>query len=199
MNKLALPTEPIFSLRADGRGIGRSLFSCAVAVSFPFLVAGCSASRKVPLCEDVQSTRPSCSTLLRVSRASGPEMVFTLPCAAAKPAKFADSDYYGETLSYRNGGNEYTLLTMQGATCCSGGPRADQYQSSQRWDKHSWYIETDNERFYGIDVRGASRDGTNWRWVGPSFGALVRYEGASVEAAKYFDAILDSMCIEVTH
>lgn len=46
----------------------------------------------------------------------------------------------------------------------------------------------------GYDWRGKSREGKNWRWTS-FYGNLVRYEDASDDAARFFDRVIDSVCV----
>jgi len=57
-------------------------------------------------------------------------------------------------------------------------------------------IKLNQRRFDGLDARGVSKEGSLWRWVGPLVSEFAEYQGANAAAAKFFDAILDGMCIQ---
>ena len=43
------------------------------------------------------------------------------------------------------------------------------------------------------DIRGKSKDGTFWRYIG-RFGESIEYSGLTAQEAKYFDEIIATAC-----
>jgi hypothetical protein len=193
----APPQLPV-SFRREGYQPVTRIASAEDAVLDIALEDGKSSEWTVPLCRDVWRTRKPCGEGLsaRTHSAVGQEMVLTLPCDAEEPRDYGDVDYFGQIVLFKSDSKTYSLRTMWGPTCCSGHPLADACLSSRSFSERSWPIKLPERRIDGLDARGVSRDGTYWRWIGPLLGEFVEYKGADLEAAKYFDAILDSVCFQ---
>jgi hypothetical protein len=166
----------------------------ALLLWWPFRWEKAVASEsRVPFCREVAGTLPLCNLGIHPDL-SPAGILFTLSCDVAKPQNFADIDYAGESVSYADSSGEYSMVALEGVLCC-GPPKKGVYRRSRTWSEHSWFFNVDKTRVEGFDVKGVSKDGTYWRWIG-TFGGQVRYEGVSEGAAKYFDGILNSMCID---
>jgi hypothetical protein len=192
------PPEVPISFRAEGYRPVTRIAPSQKAVLDIVLEDGASSEWKVPLCRDAWRTTPLCGRGLaaRTHETIGFEMLVTLPCDAKKPRAYSDVDYSGHVISYTKGGKTHYLRTMSGPTCCSGHPSDDVYLSSRSFIERGWMTELNQRRIDGLDARGVSMDGTYWRWVGPLLGGFVEYEGVDLDASKYFDAILDSICFQ---
>lgn len=194
------PSQISVFFRAEGFRPLTRLAETKNAVLNVALEDAAASEWRVPSCGDVWKTRPVCGQGLSVRLPStiGYKMEFTLPCGTAKPGAYADADYGGETVAYKEGGKEYTLSTLTGPLCCSGGPGADYYMNSRSWSERSWAFYPRQSPFEGLDARGVSKDGTYWRLVNSDWQEQAGYEGVSEAAAKYFDTILDTMCVQLT-
>ncbi len=104
---------------------------------------------------------------------------------------YADVDYSGRVLEFQASDKKYYARTMSGPMCCSGRPVDQTYINSASFSERLWR----SGEIVGLDARGISRDGTRWRWMGPLVGEMFEYAGASEEAARVFDAVMDSMCV----
>jgi len=104
-------------------------------------------------------------------------------------------DYAGEVIEFQYAGKTFVMRTMYGPLCCAGHPLAGRYLNSISTVETAWSFQVGDRLIQGLDSRGTSADGTHWRWVGPLLGEFAEYEGANAEAAKYFDSILDTLCI----
>jgi len=158
---------------------------------------------RVPSCHNARKTRPVCGEGLSLSlpKSVGGDMRFTLPCGPTELGDsmpgYGDGDFPIASVAYKDGGKEYILSMRGGPLCCSGDPGAEYYGNSRFWSERSWAFYPRQEPYGGMDARGVSKDGTYWRKVNADWFEEAGYESASEAAAKYFDAILDTMCIEV--
>jgi len=141
-----------------------------------------AAGRKIPLCK--QAPKRTFAT-----------MRFTLPTGAGKPRGFSDADYAGIWIEFRNDAKTFYLRIMSGSLCCGGHALARTYLRSNSISETAWSARLRDRLIAGMDSRGTNSDGTHWRWIGPLVGEQADYEGADDEAAKYFDSILDTLCI----
>jgi hypothetical protein len=123
-------------------------------------------------------------------------MILTLPCDAQQPQSYSDVDFGGDVITYRSGGQTHRLRTMSGPFSSSGRPSAEKYLNAVSFNERGWMIRLERRLIDGLDVKGTSRDGTYWRWVGPILGEFAEYSAADRAAAKYFDSILDGMCYQ---
>jgi len=105
------------------------------------------------------------------------------------------SDFNGEIIPFKVAGKIFSLRTMAGPFCCSGHPLPDLYLNSTTVAERAWIVRVGERTFDGLDSRGVAKDGTRWRWVGPLLGEQAEYSGANEQAAKFFDSILDTLCI----
>lgn len=126
-------------------------------------------------------------------------MILTLPCDGEPAEQSGDVDFSGYLIPHTSAGKTHYLRTMSGAVCCSGHPLADEYLDSLTLSERGWLIKLERRRIDGLDARGVATNGTLWRWVGPLLGEFAEYKGVDAEAAKYFDAILDSICFQSKH
>lgn len=122
-------------------------------------------------------------------------MRFTLPPKTESPVPYHDVDYGGEFVSIKIDGKTFSMRTMSGAICCGGRPLPSQYLDSSKIVERAWRFKAKGRSFEGMDSRGIASDGTLWRWVGPLIGEQAEYRNANEQAAKFFDSILDTMCI----
>lgn len=105
-----------------------------------------------------------------------------------------DVDYYEDWIQFHLNGKKYYMRLMVGPFASDGWPLPDPYRNSISFSERLWA----GGGLQGLDARGVRHDGLVWRWVGPAAGEFVSYEGASQEAARAFDSIVDSMCISVS-
>jgi hypothetical protein len=122
-------------------------------------------------------------------------MRFTLPPKTASPKSYFDVDYGGEFVTIKLDGKTFSMRTMSGSMCCAGRPLPGQYLDSRNIVERAWRLKANERVFDGMDSRGIAADGTLWRWVGPLLGELAEYQDANEQAAKFFDSILDTMCV----
>jgi hypothetical protein len=180
----APPQVPV-SLRADGyRPMTRIAESDSAALGDVALEDGAATEWKVSLCTEPGNTPTTI----------GFEMQFTLPQNVA-PSSYGDIDYSGRIIQFDAGGKASLLRTMNGAVCCGGHPYRDRYLNSTTVTERAWIVRVGKRKFDGLDSRGVAKDGTRWRWVGPLLGEQAEYSGANEQAAKFFDSILDTLCI----
>ena len=129
------------------------------------------------------------------NRTIGSEMRFTLPPKTAPAESYHDVDYGGEFVTTKIDGKTFSMRTMRGAMCCGGRPLPSRYLNSRNIVERAWTLKANGRVFDGMDSRGIAADGTLWRWVGPLLGEQAEYQDANEQAAKFFDSILDTMCI----
>ncbi len=183
---LNAPAQVPVSFRADGyRPTTRIAESESFALGDVMLDDGATTEWKVALCA---------APLGKGQATIGFEMQFTLP-ANVVPSSYSDSDYSGRIVQFDAGVKTFSLRTMNGALCCSGNPWPDRYLNSTSVTERAWIVRVGERKFDGLDSRGVAKDGTRWRWVGPLLGEQAEYSGANEQAAKFFDSILDSLCI----
>jgi hypothetical protein len=179
----APPQAPV-SFRADGyRPKTRIAESESFALGDVALDDGAATEWKVQLC-----TEPPAATTI------GFEMQFTLPKNVSL-SSYSDVDYGGRVVQFDADGKTFSLRTMNGAVCCGGHPDRDLYLNSTTETERAWIVRVGQRTFDGLDSRGVAKDGTSWRWVGPLLGEMAEYSGANEQAAKFFDSILDTLCV----
>jgi hypothetical protein len=102
----------------------------------------------------------------------------------------------------RIGGDVFEMTTMEGVNNSDGRPLPHLFREARRFEERAWTIrgarpKTDARMSNsdGVDVRGWASNDTKWRFVGTMSGSMViQYTRAHSEAAKVFDAMIDSMC-----
>src|ERR1700722_4460447 len=107
-----------------GRGLGSGSRRFArrwlVRLIIPLVCAmltSCSIPQAVPVCHDLRERISNCTPPLHLVLGI-PQLVFRVPCEAVFANPPGDADYWGSTISYKDGGKEYTLLVLQGVYWC---------------------------------------------------------------------------------
>ncbi len=134
---------------------------------------------------------PACSSVSANGKRIGDQTRFVVP-KHFKVKRIRDVDYYEDWVTFHSGGKRLFLKTMVGPLASHGWPGAWLYEKSNSFTERRWAGGGQS----GLDVHGTANDGTRWRWAGPVVGEFVSYEGASEDAANFFDAIIDSMCTQ---
>lgn len=100
-----------------------------------------------------------------------------------------DIDYRYFAVAYGKGGGRFWLEGIEGPNASLGYPNFRDVLSSAEFTERSWR----SGDFDGIDIRGRSREGYYWRYVG-LYGSAVYYRGASSDASAYFDKLIANAC-----
>ena len=77
------------------------------------------------------------------------------------------------------------------------GPNASRGRPSEEWITRAreWTARAfEGGDYRGLDVRGRTRDGRYWRYVG-QFGEEFSYYGVDEDAARFFDSIIAGGCV----
>jgi hypothetical protein len=83
-----------------------------------------------------------------------------------------------------------TLHIVDGYAWHSGLPIQSLLVKSTSLAVHGWEFKD----IVGLDVSGQLDDGTYWRWFGAPVADAISYENASLDEAKFFDGVLESVC-----
>jgi hypothetical protein len=104
-----------------------------------------------------------------------------------EPQRHIDDDYQTVTIDYKR----CRMTLGWGALWSFGIPGNKEYfKDLVRLTERDMGL---GGKFVGSEYRGLRSDGTRWRWVGV-VGASVTYDHATDAAARYFDAIIDTLC-----
>jgi hypothetical protein len=107
-----------------------------------------------------------------------------------------DADYSEVRIRYDAEGGPFYLKSMAGPLVARAKAFEDLRKGSVVYSES--ILTSQQGRKEGLGTRGTFPSVTKWRWVGPTIGEMVSYEGASDEAARFFDAIIGSMCFDDT-
>ena len=95
------------------------------------------------------------------------------------------------TIYYQSAQNSESLVYYWSSTAL-GIPDDDWILGAKNFSIHSFRFG----QYFGIDIRGISKDGKHWRFLGDFGGMEISYRNASKEAADYFDKIIGSLCLQ---
>ncbi len=131
---------------------------------------------------------PVCSTVKDKGTRIGYSLGLLVPEGSASRAGF-DVDYGYFSISY---GSEKERVWLEGIY----GPMASPGIPPEEWILNAAEFTERSYKGKGLlaDMRGKSRDGTYWRYIG-ALGESIQYSGLSKEAAEYFDKIIDNACV----
>jgi hypothetical protein len=114
-----------------------------------------------------------------------------LPPAGGKVIEGSGAHYAFFHLSYKVGKGHVQLDSVESPDATLGYPTYHWVLTSKELAERSWRSGKES----GLDIRGRSRDGTYWRFVG-RFGLMVSYQDASAEGAALLDRILSGACFQ---
>ena len=117
----------------------------------------------------------------------GDQMQFTLP-SGVRNRKAWDVDYGTNTICR----GKSCLRHGWGGTWSFGFPHTYLLEGIEKMRERDVQFLPDKE-LQGVEYRGAKGDGTLTRFVGV-FGETISYSDATQDAARLFDAIIDSLC-----
>jgi hypothetical protein len=126
-------------------------------------------------------------------RSVGSSLKFVIP-KRSKIRTTTDVDYGIHWVNYPHGEKRDWLALWSGPTVSNGHPLVERFTDSEEFQERAFALSDGRE---GVDSRGLSKTGRRWRWTG-FFGQFAEYHDVSTAAAMYFDAIIDSMCLEST-
>lgn len=106
--------------------------------------------------------------------------------------KGQDVDYSQYFIGFGKKRNRVWLSGIFGPLATSGKPTKDYTESSLEVMQKTWVFEGFEE---GVDIKGKLKNGNYWRYFG-AFGEAIKYYDVSLEAANYFDSILDGICYQ---
>ena len=152
------------------------------------IVSGSKKNLVVTL-EDAAATRwdiPPCA-----DGRQGYTSLRVLPPEGAKVRGLSDDVSRFFHLNYKVGKEWFQLDGVETPDATLGYPTYYWVLSSTELAARSWR----SGKKSGLDMRGRSRDGTYWRFVG-RFGLMVSYQSASAEAAAFFDKLLSNACFQ---
>ncbi len=196
-----------FSLGEPGavlhfRRIGLQPFSLAIARDMPITVVMKSQQPTIwaiPACGPKEPLR------------FGQTFLFLRPTGEPL-GEGQDIDYTRFGVKGRDGGR---LDSWFGPTAASVDASEELYVKSESFSER--FIEMPGFGLVGIDSRGISKNGRRWRWVGLQYASgengkslvgtlwhwprmiatdMIRYENATVDEAREFDHIIDSVCLK---
>ena len=98
-------------------------------------------------------------------------------------------DYWYFSIRKNFGNREVVLSGIEGPNATLGVPPEEWILNAVEFTEHSY---KNKPQF--SDLRGKSKDGTYWRFIG-IFSVSIKYSGLTKEEAKYFDNIISSACI----
>lgn len=136
---------------------------------------------------DSELILPVCSTVQKSEKRVGYDLILSVPKGAESHQGY-DVDYGYFSIGF---GPKENLIWLEGIY----GPMATSGLPPETWILNAPEF---TERSYtghpvGADVRGRSKTGTRWRYVG-GIGSSIKYSDASEEAAAFFDKIIDGAC-----
>jgi hypothetical protein len=100
-----------------------------------------------------------------------------------------DVDYSYWSIAFGEGKMRTELTGMSGFNVGNGEPMRDEVAASRRFERHYWA----HNKQRGVDSKGTFKNGKRWRNFG-MFGEVIWYFNAPVEAAAYFDRLLETAC-----
>ncbi len=128
---------------------------------------------------------PACSTGKERGKRYGLFWSFLVP-RGTKVKVTSDVDYWCEHIFFRKDRARMII--------CSG----PLWGATSPWERlllnASDFTERGVSGGYGTDFRGKTKGGKNWRWFGGNFDS-AEYSDASDDAARFFDQVIDSVCI----
>jgi hypothetical protein len=117
--------------------------------------------------------------------------------AEGSPPKKRITPTYGEhgtrhwSIPYRG---KHILRIGSGAYEHSPLPRGINPFESQDFTERGWV--SDGALEFGVDYSGTLKNGNRWRWIGDRRYDAVSYFDVPPKAARYFDRIIETMCVD---
>ena len=131
---------------------------------------------------------PACSIVKDKSARIGYSLGLPVPKGSDSHKGF-DADYGYFSISYGSGKDCVWLEGIYGPMATPGIPPEEWILNAAEFTERSY-----KGKGLLADMRGKSRDGTYWRYIG-ALGEAIKYSGLTKEAAEYFDKIIDNACI----
>ena len=133
---------------------------------------------------------PFCASLKEHGERVGSTFKFLVPEAVATSGH-TDVDYRKYFMKYPH--TTDTLVLWSGPYASNVDPDGELLENSTSFSER--WISAPATPNIGIDAVGFSKDGKPWRWCGLLITDSGSYIGVSPEAAKYFDTVIDSVCV----
>ena len=121
-----------------------------------------------------------------VPKRVGAQMRFLVP-KGTKVKRGRDVDYWTIAVGFGSHKNLEWMQLGGGPTWSSGLPLKSDMTSLVEISERDMVCG-----IYGIDIRGRTKEGKRWRFVG-TWGETATYRDASEQAARFFDSIIDGM------
>ena len=100
-----------------------------------------------------------------------------------------DVDYFQYFIGFGKKKNRVWLSGIHGPNASEGRIPKDYLEESSEFFQRTWVYDD----LQGADVKGKLKNGNYWRYFG-AFGEEIHYYNVPLEAANYFDSILDGIC-----
>jgi hypothetical protein len=135
---------------------------------------------------------PTCLSKPPASRVFGGVPSLPLPKGVKFRTGSTDIDYRVDRIAFGSWWHPQYLEFWIGPS--AAGPRPPDYLFKQSKEFSLRYWRSKDMSREGIDARGSDSDGRRWRHVNIGSNGIM-YRQASDAAAKFFDGIVDSMCM----
>ncbi|HQU81740.1 MAG TPA: hypothetical protein PKY59_01360 [Pyrinomonadaceae bacterium] len=100
-------------------------------------------------------------------------------------------DYFKYFVSFGKRKNRVWLSGIFGMNATTGELPKDYSELSLEVSQKTWMFED----LEGVDAKGKLKNGNYWRYFG-AVGEAIKYYDVPLEAANYFDSILDGICYQ---
>jgi len=100
-----------------------------------------------------------------------------------------DIDYEAWGIGFGSPTNRIELTGYSGLNVGNGEVPREYLTASRKFSRRIWA----HNKQRGVDAHGTLKNGRFWRYFG-MFGETLGYFNVPVEAAAYFDRVLDSVC-----
>lgn len=130
---------------------------------------------------------PACASIKLGGKWLGENIKLQTPIGAKSKHGF-DTDYGYFTISKKVEKRTAWISGVYGPMATPGIPHYEWILDAVEFSEHSY-------KGMGLfsDMRGKSKDGTYWRYIG-MFGEAIEYSGLTLKEAEYFDKIIGNAC-----
>src|SRR5262245_16495933 len=138
--------------------------------------------------QNSETALPNCQAGESSGKRYGDRFRLLVPDGAKSKEGF-DADYGYFSIEMQSNGRQVWLEGIYGPMATLGLPPEDWILNAVEFSERQYK----DQGLYS-DIRGRSKDGTYWRYIG-AIGESIQYSGLTEEEAKYFDTIIDTACL----